>query len=153
MLQSAVSMAGRYDQDPEVSKDDDTDDLQKYKETAIKGLKDLELFQIQSPFQDQRTPEATLDKWKQQIEKAKALNDIVLLSQDIQEETGFDILDQEDEEDDELEKELNKYGDIDSSSKDNQGINIAGGPQPSAAADIPYDEVEDLSDYDDDFEF
>ena len=57
--------------------------MDKYKETALNGIKELELFQIQSPFQDERTPEEVLKKWADKVRNSDSLNEIVKLGQDI----------------------------------------------------------------------
>lgn len=66
-------------------------DLKQTKIKALKELKEMEVFQIQSPFQDHRTPEATMNDWIKRINNARQLKDIILIAQEIEEETGYDI--------------------------------------------------------------
>lgn len=90
----------------------------------------MENYQKQSPFGDNNASPAQLKKWIDQINSATLLNEIVLLGEDITEETGFDIL--LDDDDDELEsienydlleagddKQLNPFGDDDKKSEEN----------------------------------
>lgn len=77
--------ASRYDEpedDPVEDLDNDSE-LAKIKQVALKGLKELELFQLQSPFQDERTPESSLKKWAGIIEGATSEDQVKTLAEEI----------------------------------------------------------------------
>lgn len=66
-------------------------DLKQTKERALNDLKEIQLFQVQSPFHDQKTPDSKIEEWAKRITDSRQLKDIVLIAQEIEEETGYDI--------------------------------------------------------------
>ena len=67
------------------------EEIKDYKEKALKAIKEMELFQIQSPFQDHRTPEKKIEEWIKRINESTQLKDIIVISQEVEDETGYDI--------------------------------------------------------------
>lgn len=137
--------------------DDTSSELKKYQEKAIKGIAGLQEFQLQSPFEDKRVPQDTMNKWIEKIKNATQLSEIVLLGEEINDQTGYDIMiDDEEEEDDDYKDDFEHYDPFeghDDQDKRFSGIEVAG--HGDDKDDEEEDDIDDDIDdnFDDDFDF
>jgi hypothetical protein len=120
----------------------DTEELKSYKDRAIRGINELENYQKQSPFLEYKADNAQLNKWRDAVKKATLLNEIDMLNEEIIDKTGYDIL-IEDDEDEDLEEGLDTYSLLEAA-EDNDRFD------PFAKQNSPHDDIG--SDYDDDFD-
>ncbi|CAI2373127.1 unnamed protein product [Moneuplotes crassus] len=139
--------------------DDDDPDLQKAKETAIKGIKDLEQYQKSHPAIEQRTSSELVKKWIGIAENANDEKTLHELKDEIFDEAGYDIMEEEIDESYEDPFEGIAGGDEPKESSqldDFSGIELAGTEEkdkkPKNEGSDEYSE-EFGDDYEDDFDF
>lgn len=134
-------------------------DLTSYKEAATKGIKDFDQYQKSHPMISQRTPQSTINEWLSTVNKAKSIIEIQSLKESIFDIAGYDILDEE-EQDDEVEEGLEDYDPLRSapmspSGDEFSGIKVAGDDSEDNKKNIDSEsgDYNSGNDYDDDFEF
>lgn len=137
-------------------------ELKNYKEKATKGIKDFDQYQKSHPMISQTTPQSTILEWLSSVSKAKSITEIQSIKDNIFDIAGYDILDAEEDDDDEVDEDLEDYDPLRSGPQEPDtvdmfaGINIARDDfvgNNENKNDSGSGDYNSGNDYDDDFEF
>ena len=129
----------------------DSPELDKHKALALKGITELEEYQKAHPSIEHKTSQVVIQSWVKRAKGAGGVSEIEALKDEIFEEAGYDILENDDEEDffENLDDSNQSPAQLDEFS----GIQIADATKSPKKSSKKEDDDEYSDDFGDDFDF